>query len=96
MLTERTRRGWSMRQASEHGGINDALWSRMENDKIAISDRSRAAVAKAFGWPLDWDVAEPWPPPVNDSVSQYDALEERVRDLEALVRALTRSLLAEQ
>ena len=96
MRTERRRRGWSQRQAAEHGGVDNGLWSRMEKGSVAISDRSRAAVAKAFEWPLDWDVAEPWPPPANDSVNQYDALEVRVRDLEALVRALTRALLGDR
>jgi transcriptional regulator with XRE-family HTH domain len=91
VIAERQRRGWSQRRAAEHAGIDSAQWSRMERGLVEMSDRSRAAIAHAFDWPLDWPDVDPGIP--VPSVSQYDALEERVRDLEAMVRALTRALL---
>lgn len=90
MERERRRRGWSQRQAAEHAGIDNGLWSRIETGKTSLSDRSRAAVAKAFDWPLDWPDTDPGEP---QSLSRMDQLEVRVADLEALVRALTRALL---
>ena len=91
MAVERKRRGWSQRQAAEHAQIAHSLWSLMENGDRPISDKSRVAIAAAFDWPLDWPDVEPGAPP--QSVSEFDALKERVADLEALVRALTRALL---
>ena len=91
MTAERRRRGWSQRQAAEHAGVDSALWSRMERGEVPITDRSRAAIARAYDWPLDWPDVEPGAPPT--SVSRLDDLEARIRDLEALVRALTRALL---
>ena len=91
MTAERMRRGWTQRQAAERARISHATWSRIESGDMELSGRSRAAVAHAFDWPLDWPDVEPGAAPT--SVSEFDALKERVADLEALVRALTRALL---
>lgn len=90
VLAERERRGWSQRQAAERAGINSALWSRIESGKAEISNRSRARIAQAFDWPLDWPDR-----PVEEvrEISRLDAIEDRLADLEAFVRAMMRAMV---
>ena len=89
VTAERTRRGWSQRQAAERVGMNNATWARIERDG-RLSDRSRALIAEAFDWPLDWpDIPDDGIAPTT----RLDALEQRVADLEAFVRTLTRTML---
>lgn len=87
---ERERRGWSQRQAAERAGIDHGMWSKIERGVKPLTNRTRAGVAEAFGWPLDWPDQ-----PVDEvrEASRLDALEDRVADVEALLRAFMRAVV---
>lgn len=81
---ERTRRGWSVRTAAQHGGMSNTAWGDMEAGERAVSPLFQRAVAKAFDWPLDWPTS--MVAPVDATVS------ERITTLEDSVARLTRAV----
>ena len=94
VITERNRRGWSIRRAAvETGGIiSNVWWGKFEDGSVDLTDKVREAVATAFGWPLDWPENPPAPPAVAERDDQVlaaiAALADRVELLAAELREL--------
>ena len=80
---ERERRGWSIRDAANHGGISNETWGRFEHSG-RITNKVRQAVAEAFDWPLTW--------PDMASQADVDVVLTKLSELETLVRVLQRQL----
>lgn len=55
---ERNRRGWSVRGAAQRGGISNQTWGTFEKGGV-VTNKVRAGVAEAFGWPTTWPESPP-------------------------------------
>lgn len=51
---ERLRRAWSQSQLADKLGLALVTVNLIELGKTKLSLRSRAAIARVFGWPTDW------------------------------------------
>lgn len=84
-------RNMSVRQAAAAGGISNTTWGDFYTTGIA-TPKIRDAVARAFGWELDWpDNPPPLPEARDDQVmSMLKTLLNRIDDLEQKVDRLSR------
>jgi hypothetical protein len=87
VITERSRRGMSAREAARTGGITNTVWSKFEAGGN-ITPGIRNAVANAFGWPYSWP--ERLPELTADPVAQKDDIMQRLDELAAAVGSLLR------
>lgn len=52
---ERLRRGWTGRGAvAEAQGISNTHWNNFEDYRMSLTPGITAAVARAYGWSMDW------------------------------------------
>jgi transcriptional regulator with XRE-family HTH domain len=93
LLHERRTRGMSARAAAAAGGVSNTTWGRLEAGEIDLTERTRLAVATAFGWQIDWP--ENPPPVTSPGVNQPgdDDVAERVQLLQREVAALSEVVL---
>jgi hypothetical protein len=82
-------RNLSVRQAATAGGISNTTWGDYYTTGIA-TPKIRDAVARVFGWPLDWpENPPPLPEAREDQLLKLIAeLALEVRELAAEVREL--------
>lgn len=88
MKRERELRGLSVRRAAELGGTSNETWGKYERGLTEVSPKVRTAVARAFGWPMDWPEAPPRASkaPAAPGVDSVTQLRLEVEALARLVR----------
>jgi hypothetical protein len=86
---ERGRRAWSVRTAASNGGISNTAWG--EYEKVgALTNGTQAAIAKAFGWPVNWpETLEPGERPATPQVLGEDS---QSSELTTLLASLDRTV----
>lgn len=84
---ERNLRGWSAREAADHGGISNTTWGKYEKTGI-LTDAMQQAIMRAFDWEPTWAETQT---KVAATSPDPDVLA-KLSEVEQILRALTASV----
>jgi hypothetical protein len=93
VISERRRRGWSIRTAAERGAVSNTTWGRFEAGH-QLTGTMRQAVARAFTWPLSWPETTPAPTVIRSGevvasiLERLEVAEDRAEKLARIVAFL--------